>query len=412
MGSTPIFDEGTRKRSAHIVVIDDDADLGEFISTVAQSMKLRCTVATSAAEFMAAINPEVTLIMMDLMMPDMDGVELLRWLGQQQCAAGILLMSGLDKRVLETAEELAKSLGLAVVGRLQKPIRLKDLEKMLASHATAAAAPVAARRPPIIIATSDLERAIDRNEFVLHYQPQMNIATGRVVGVEALVRWQHPELGLVFPDSFIGHAESSGLIDRLGWLVAHRGLADIRGFRLVDGTLPTLSLNVSSRSLTDLKFPDTFVALTEKYGVPPESVILEITESGLMQNLASALDILMRLRMKGVQLSIDDFGTGYAMMQQLRNVPATELKIDKSFVHEMHVNQGARVVVQKTIEIGHELGMKVIAEGVETAEQLEFLRANHCDLAQGYFFSRPLPVTELQAWLRKSADLFQPAPGR
>jgi EAL domain-containing protein (putative c-di-GMP-specific phosphodiesterase class I) len=400
--TTPIDHEETRKRSAQILIIDDDAGLGELLCASAHSMNLRCKVTTSAAEFMAAINPEVTLIMMDLVMPDMDGVELLRWLGKQHCRAGILLMSGLDKRVLETAEVLAGSLGLVVVGHLQKPIRLIDLEKILGDHATAGATSASAQTPPITITTADLQRAIDRNEFVLHYQPQINIATGRVVGVEALVRWQHPELGLVFPDSFIGRAESFGLIDRLGWLVVNRGLAELPGLALADGSFPTLSLNVSAHSLTDLRFPDTFVALTEKYGVPPERVILEITESGLIQNLASSLDILMRLRMKGVQLSIDDFGTGYAMMQQLRNVPATELKIDKSFVHEMHINDGARVVVQKTIEIGHELGMTVIAEGVETADQLEFLRTNRCDLAQGYFFSRPLPVPDLLAWFEKS----------
>ncbi|MES2237595.1 MAG: EAL domain-containing response regulator [Pseudomonadota bacterium] len=399
----PINNEETRKRPVHILVIDDDADVGEFIFTVAQSMNFRCTATTNAVEFMAALNPEVTLVMVDLIMPDMDGVELLRWLGQQQCKAGILLMSGLDKRVLETAEVLGGSLGLAVVGRLQKPFRLTELEKMLASHTTTGAASLSPQRPPIAITANDLQRAIDRNEFVLHYQPQVDIATGRVVGLEALVRWQHPELGLVFPDSFIGKAESFGLIDQLGWLVVHRGLAEFPRFALKDGSFPTLSLNVSAHSLTDLKFPDTYVALTKKYGVPPESTILEITESGLIENLSSALDILMRLRMKRVQLSIDDFGTGYSMMQQLRNVPATELKIDKSFVHEMQEKDGARVVVQKTIEIGHELGMKVLAEGVEIAEQLEFLRANNCDLAQGYFFSRPLAVLDLLAWLKKSA---------
>jgi EAL domain-containing protein (putative c-di-GMP-specific phosphodiesterase class I) len=405
---TTLIDNGeTRRRSGKILVIDDDADLGEFLCASAHSMNLQCKVTTSAAEFMAAISPEVTLIMMDLIMPDMDGVELLRWLGNQHCRAGILLMSGLDKRVLETAEVLAGSLGLVVVGHLQKPIRLIDLEKILGSQATAGAIAISTRNPPIAITATDLKRAIDRDEFVLHYQPQMSIATGRVVGVEALVRWQHPDLGLVFPDSFIGRAESCGLIDQLGWLVVNRGLAELPGLALADGSLPTLSLNVSAHSLTDLKFPDTFVALTERYGVPPERIILEITESGLIRNLASSLDILMRLRMKGVQLSIDDFGTGYAMMQQLRNVPATELKIDKSFVHEMHVNDGARVVVQKTIEIGHELGMKVIAEGVETADQLEFLRFNRCDLAQGYFFSRPLPVPDLLVWLKKSADVFR-----
>jgi EAL domain-containing protein (putative c-di-GMP-specific phosphodiesterase class I) len=138
--------------------------------------------------------------------------------------------------------------------------------------------------------------------------------------------------------------------------------------------------------------------------VSPANVILEITESGLIRELASALDILARLRMKRVQLSIDDFGTGYSMLQQLRLVPATELKIDKIFVQTMHTDHSARVVVQKTIEMGHAIGMQVVAEGVETAGQLDCLRADGCDIAQGYFFSRPLPPTELLSWLRARAD--------
>jgi len=167
------------------------------------------------------------------------------------------------------------------------------------------------------------------------------------------------------------------------------------------GTIPTLSLNVSVHSLRDLEFPDKFLSLAAKNGMSAKNVTIEITESGLIKELSATLDVLTRLRMKQVQLSIDDFGTGYAMMQQLRNVPATELKIDKSFVQNIHCNDRDRVMVQKTIEIGHDLGMKVVGEGVETQEQLNFLRTNHCDAAQGYLFSRPLPAGALSSWLDK-----------
>jgi EAL domain-containing protein (putative c-di-GMP-specific phosphodiesterase class I) len=332
-------------------------------------------------------------------MPDMDGVQLLRWLGEHSCRAGILLMSGMDKRVLETAEALARALGLTVVGHLQKPFRLAQLEAFLQSEPARRVQSHAAPDQSARFTAKELQRALDAHEFVLHYQPQVAIETGSIVGFEALVRWRHPVDGLIFPDSFIDLMESFGMIAQLGWLVVHRGLADLVHLERAAGGNPTLSLNISAHSLTDLMFPDRMASLTRQHGVSPEVVILEITESGLIQNLSKALDILMRLRMKRFQLSIDDFGTGYAMMQQLRTVPATELKIDKSFVQEMHDKDAARVVVEKTIEIGHALGMKVIAEGVETSEQLAMLRAHGCDLAQGYLFSRALAIDEMCRWL-------------
>jgi EAL domain-containing protein (putative c-di-GMP-specific phosphodiesterase class I) len=160
-----------------------------------------------------------------------------------------------------------------------------------------------------------------------------------------------------------------------------------------------LSVNESVYSLHDLKFPDIFVSLAEKHGISPGNVTIEITESGLIEELSRTLDILIRLRMKQVKLSIDDFGTGYAMMQQLKNIPATDLKIDRSFVQQMNGNDRDRVMIRKTIELAHELGMKVVGEGVETKAQLEMLRSNGCDSAQGYYFSRPVPPAELVRWL-------------
>jgi EAL domain-containing protein (putative c-di-GMP-specific phosphodiesterase class I) len=193
--------------------------------------------------------------------------------------------------------------------------------------------------------------------------------------------------------------EKLGLIDELGWIVVNRGLSEVGQFANGDGRTPMLSLNESAFSLHDLKFPDILVSIAEKNGVSPANLTIEITESGLIEELSRTLDILIRLRMKQVKLSIDDFGIGYAMMQQLRNIPATELKIDKSFIHNMRSNDRDRIMVRKTIEMGHELGMHVIAEGVETSEQLDLLRQDGCDRVQGYYFSRPLPPEALVIWL-------------
>jgi EAL domain-containing protein (putative c-di-GMP-specific phosphodiesterase class I)/ActR/RegA family two-component response regulator len=385
--------------SQKILVVDDEGDVGEFVSAAAHAMGFECTATTSAKAFLESLTPDTTLILLDLLMPEIDGVELLRMLGEQKCKAGIVLMSGVGKRVRETAEQLAQVLGLSIVGRLQKPFRLAELEDVLRQSVAPPAVPIAqldAQLPQ----NEELRSAIERNRFVLHYQPLIEIATGEVSGVEALVRWQHPERGLIFPDNFISRAEELGLIEDLSWLVINRGMSEVGQFANNDGKVPMLSLNASMRSFHNLKFPDSLVSLAERHGVLPENVTIEITETGLIQELSRTLDILIRLRMKQVKLSIDDFGTGYATMQQLRNIPATELKIDKSFVQNLLGSDQDRILVRKTIELGHELDMHVVAEGVETREQLDLLRLEGCDGAQGYFFSHPLPPEELVSWLK------------
>jgi EAL domain-containing protein (putative c-di-GMP-specific phosphodiesterase class I)/ActR/RegA family two-component response regulator len=382
-----------------ILILDDEVDVGEFVSAAAQGMGFECTATTDATTFLKALTPDTTLILLDLLMPDMDGIELLRLLGEQKCKASIVLMSGVDKRVLETAAQLAQVLGLSLVGHLQKPFRLAELEGILARSVEPATLPIV-QPGAQITQNEELRSAIERDEFVLHYQPLIDIATGRILGIEALVRWQHPERGLIFPDHFIGRMEELGLIDELGWIVVSRGLSEVGQFANGDGRAPMLSLNESVYSLHDLKFPDILVSIAEKNGVAPGNVTIEITESRLIEELSRALDILTRLRMKQVKLSIDDFGTGYAMMRQLKIIPATELKIDKSFVQDMQGSDQDRIMVEKSIEMGHELGMNVIAEGVETQEQLDFLRLKGCDGAQGYLFTRPLPPAELVSWLK------------
>jgi EAL domain-containing protein (putative c-di-GMP-specific phosphodiesterase class I) len=386
------------KPSQRILVIDDDEDIGEFVSAAAQAMGFDCTTTTNAKTFLESLTPETTLILLDLLMPEMDGVELLRLLGEQKCKAGIVLMSGVGKHLRETAEQLGQILGLSIVGHLQKPFRLAELEEVLAKGAGPVISPIVLPGAQFT-QNEELRTAIERNRFVLHYQPLIDMATGDMTGVEALVRWQHPERGLIFPDNFISRVEELGLIDELGWLVVNRGMSEVGQFANRDGKVPMLSLNASVYSFHDLKFPDLLVSIAEKHGVIPATVTIEITESGLIEELWRTLDILTRLRMKQIKLSIDDFGTGYASMQQLKNIPATELKIDRSFVQDMESSEKDLIMVRKTIELGHELGMRVVAEGVETREQLDLLRQNGCDGAQGYLFSRPLPPAELVIWM-------------
>ncbi len=395
-------------KEQRVLVIDDDDRVGRFIQDVTEELTIPCVVTRDSDSFFRELTPQTTLIMLDLIMPNTDGIELLRLLSQQGCRIPIALMSGIGKRIMESAEQLAASLGLTVVGRLAKPLGLTELEALLLRRG--ADFEPALEHPPAnsVFSDDDLRSAVAEDQFTVHYQPQVAYGTNQVVGVEALARWQHPRHGLFYPRCFLARLEALGLIDPFCWLIVRRSLPDYRKLVAATGLLPMLSLNVSVLSLRDLTFPDRLLALLGEQNIPPEHIILEITETGLIQELSSTLDVLTRLRMKGIQLSIDDFGTGYAMLQQLRHIPATELKIDMSFVQNMHLRDSDRVSVQKTIEIGHDLGMHVVAEGVESFEQLEFLRANGCDIVQGYLFSRPLPLDPLLAWIKRHQS--SPAP--
>lgn len=248
---------------------------------------------------------------------------------------------------------------------------------------------------------SELLHAIECDELVLYFQPKIDLRTGRVTGVEALVRWQHPQRGFLPPDMFIPMAEQTGLINQLTFWVVKKAL-----FQCVElnktGTDITVAVNLSARSLHDLHLPGEIARLLSETKIKPSLLVLEITESAVMSDPAEALKVLQTLDEMGVSLSIDDFGTGYSSLAYLSKLPVDEIKIDKSFVLKMLMEQQAAVIVRSTIELGHNLGKKVIAEGVETLEAWNLLSGWGCDTAQGYYMSRPLPADQLMEWLLES----------
>ena len=247
----------------------------------------------------------------------------------------------------------------------------------------------------------DLRQALTRDEFILHYQPEIALSSGRVCGVEALVRWQHPQQGMIPPDQFIPLAEHAGLIKPLTLWVLQEALREFHG-RYREGLRLRVSVNLSARNLADPQLPGQVAGLMGTWGIPPDSLVLEITESTLMADPKVARELLLRLRNMGLQLSIDDFGAGYSSLSYLKTMPVNEIKIDKSFVMGGMRDQKDVALVRSTIELGHSLGFKVVAEGVEDQETLDRLIEFGCDLAQGYHISRPLPAADLTRWLRES----------
>jgi diguanylate cyclase (GGDEF)-like protein len=253
--------------------------------------------------------------------------------------------------------------------------------------------------PDRLTLLTELRRAIDTSELVLHYQPRADLKTGEVTGTEALVRWSHPTRGLVRPDEFIPLAQKTGVIVPLTFFVLNEALRQARTWQL-EGLDLCVGVNLSARNLLDVHLPDTVGDLLTRWEVPPSLLELEITESTILADPVRAMNILSRLNGMGIKLAIDDFGTGYSSLAYLKRLPVDELKIDKSFVQGMEDDENDAVIVRSTIDLGRNLGLRVVAEGVETASAWNRLAALGCDVAQGYYVSRPVPAGELAAWLR------------
>jgi diguanylate cyclase (GGDEF)-like protein len=253
-------------------------------------------------------------------------------------------------------------------------------------------------RPERLLLVAELRRAIENRELVLHYQPKATLVDGTVRGVEALVRWQHPERGLVPPDVFIPVAEHTGLIRPLTFFVVEEALRQCKLWR-EQGFELTVAVNVAMRNILDEEFPNELERMLGKYRLDPSVLELELTETSVLADPPRAKEILQRLRDTGVSLAVDDFGTGYASLSYLSELPVDEIKIDRSFVMAMDREEQHARIVRSTIDLGRNLCLSVVAEGVESAEVWNRLAELGCDSAQGYFLARPLPAAELTTWL-------------
>jgi EAL domain-containing protein (putative c-di-GMP-specific phosphodiesterase class I) len=251
---------------------------------------------------------------------------------------------------------------------------------------------------------TSLRDAIASQQFVVYYQPQVDIASGRIIGMEALVRWEHPELGVISPVKFIPLAEETGMILPLGEWVLRTACRDAAQWNRESPEPLRVSVNLSLRQLEQSDLVDRVRQALEDFGLPPELLDLEITESVASRDIASTRTLMLELRDLGVHLSLDDFGTGYSSLSHLSSLPMNTVKIDRSFVRTLLEAPKNAAIARSIIHMAHSLDLRVVAEGVEEAEQLEFLESNRCDLVQGYLYSPPVPASAFGALLKQQNE--------
>lgn len=382
-----------------VVIIDDDAAYLELLqcALAAQQVAVTCfqeITATQVTELLPA-----KLLVLDLYMPSMDGIEVIRQLAKQQFTGAIILLSGQDQSVLMSAQELAHAHGLRVIHTFCKPVSLRELSQAVTeslAQQPQSTAPRANFQPTV----EDLEQALVQQQLVLYYQPKIELSTRKTCGFEALVRWVHPVHGIVPPALFIPLAEKAGRMGALTEQIIDLALPQMAAWAQQQ-LYPEVAINISADNLREFEFASRLLNRLQHLRLDPSQLILELTETSVMNEAVTSLDILIRLRMRGVRLSIDDFGTGYSSLSQLHRIPFSELKIDQKFVDRCVYEPESQAIVETCIMLGHKLGMLVTAEGVERPEIAQKLHLLGCDKGQGYLWSKPVPAETATEFLTK-----------
>jgi EAL domain-containing protein (putative c-di-GMP-specific phosphodiesterase class I) len=372
------------------LVLDDNLAIGRLVRAVATPLGFATELTSSGTEFRSRYRAALPdAILLDLQIGDGDGSEELRFLAGEGYRNPLVLMNGADDRVLAAAEQLAHSLGLDPVAALSKPVRSERLAQVL----------VQIRETAKLLSRADVLEAVRQNQLVLEYQPIVAGDRTQLRWLEALVRWDHPEHGRLPPDRFIPVAERSvEAIDALtDWVVA--AAADEYARLRRCGFIAPMAVNISGRNLDDVSFPDRVHDRLHAAGVPAGHFCVELTESAAAMKPSQTMEILSRMRRNGVQLALDDFGTGYSSLKQLRQLPFSALKIDRSFVADVATSRDSRAIVKSTIDLARNMELESIAEGVESEAMAGCLAGLHVDAVQGYLIARPLPADQVAGWL-------------
>jgi EAL domain-containing protein (putative c-di-GMP-specific phosphodiesterase class I)/AmiR/NasT family two-component response regulator len=386
-----------------VLIVDDQEHVRRFERSVLGAMGITDIVeAANGREAVAAVSQPggwFDLILCDLRMPDWDGIETMRALAALGVQSGVAIVSGEDERLIDTSALLADAHGLRLLGTVQKPITMPKVQPILAKLRTRL---TPSRGLSIMLAPeSDFDSAFERAELRLLYQPKVSIKTGELLGVEALVRWEHPELGVFPPGAFVPQMEGSPQFSaKLTEFTLREAIACASRAGRTGRVLNT-AINLSRRAFDQLDLPEWLEQVCLEESVPTSRITLELTETAVAHDAVRLLDVATRLRLKGFALSVDDFGTGESGLSQLKRLPFTEIKIDREFIDGCSKSMTQRSVVEASLALARSLSMRAVAEGVQYRSDWDVLANMDCDIVQGYYVSMPMPESQLHEWQKR-----------
>jgi EAL domain-containing protein (putative c-di-GMP-specific phosphodiesterase class I) len=337
-----------------------------------------------------------TLLVLDLNMPRLDGVEVLRELQLTKFPGRVLLISGEGQRMLEAVTRVARGMGLGVVGALSKPVTRESIRAAITAIPDCGSMPDDAVRK---FSVEEVRRAIENDELEVFYQPKVFVGSCEVSGYEALMRWRHPVFGLLGPGAFLEVMETGGLLTAATRVLLHRVLGDRQQLAAAGARVP-VAVNIAIGDMEGSGFCDELMAMLKVFRATPHDIHLEVTERGVSKNALASLHSMSRLRLHQIRLAVDDFGTGEASLLRLREYPFDYIKIDRRFVHGAVSDGACRAIYDACSAMAFQLGLGVVAEGVENEADWHFIRRRNCEQAQGYFIGHPMPLSDIRAWTR------------
>lgn len=384
----------------NIVVIDDDPNMIDILSQYADITGAKTLAYSGPDDLDVDALTYSDLIFLDLLLQFHDGLDILKLMHDHNVQTPVVIFSGMDDGIISSTQDLLSDYGLQYAGTLTKPFTLAQFESVINFSSQGSCPKQLDGQPSVAkLNEEDISYALKNSGIEVVYQPQIDTVQNRYVGIECLARLRHPTLGLCLPNQFIDVVNESGQMEALTKVVIKQALDSLRNTRLPEKSI--ISFNVAPENLS-LMFVAWLLDCTMDYGIEPSKISLEITEMSALELNKEVRTILTKLRIRGFNISLDDFGTGYSTIQELNELPFNELKIDRSFIMTLDEKETSNAIVQYTIDLASKLDYRLVAEGVETRQQMEKLQAMGCSNMQGFLFSRPISLDKLESFIAQT----------